>query len=93
MESPSPGRPQDLLFLLSWASQAFWAEQAAGLAELGISPRAYAVLLRAHDGNLTQRQIGDMCGVDKTTMVVTLDQLEAAGLARRIPARVTGAPG
>ncbi|NGM16004.1 MarR family winged helix-turn-helix transcriptional regulator [Verrucosispora sp. WMMA2044] len=86
MESPSPGRPSDLMFLLSWASHALRAEHAAGMAELGISPRAYGVLLRARGGDLTQRQIGELCGVDKTTMVVTLDQLEASGLARRVPA-------
>ncbi len=85
MTSPSPGRPSDLMFLLSWASHALRAEHAAGLAELGISPRAHCVLLRARVGGLTQRQIGELCGVDKTTMVVTLDQLEAAGLARRVP--------
>ncbi|RIV37374.1 MarR family winged helix-turn-helix transcriptional regulator [Micromonospora radicis] len=85
MTSPSPGRPSDLMFLLSWASHALRAEQAAGLAELGISPRAHNVLARARGGGLTQRQIGESCGVDKTTMVVTLDQLEAAGLARRVP--------
>ncbi|PZG17220.1 MarR family transcriptional regulator [Micromonospora craterilacus] len=85
MTSPSPGRPSDLMFLLSWASHALRVEHAAGLAELGISPRGHCVLLRARIGGLTQRQIGELCGVDKTTMVVTLDQLEAAGLARRVP--------
>ncbi|MBX7267059.1 winged helix-turn-helix transcriptional regulator [Micromonospora sp. Llam7] len=85
MTFPSPGRPSDLMFLLSWASHALRAEHAAGLAELGISPRAHCVLARARAGGLTQRQIGELCGVDKTTMVVTLDQLEAAGLARRVP--------
>ena len=85
MTSPLPGRPSDLMFLLSWASHALRAEHAAGLAELGISPRAHCVLLKARVGGLTQRQIGELCGVDKTTMVVTLDQLEAAGLARRVP--------
>ncbi|TCC00293.1 MarR family transcriptional regulator [Micromonospora zingiberis] len=85
MTSPSPGRPSDLMFLLSWASHALRAEHAAGLAELGISPRAHCVLARARVGGLTQRQIGELCGVDKTTMVVTLDQLEAAGLVRRVP--------
>ncbi|TWJ21868.1 DNA-binding MarR family transcriptional regulator [Micromonospora endolithica] len=73
------------MFLLSSASHALVAEHAAGLAELGISPRDYHVLLRARAGELTQRQIGEACGIDKTTMVVTLDQLEAAGLARRRP--------
>ncbi|MFV2100863.1 MarR family winged helix-turn-helix transcriptional regulator [Micromonospora sp. LOL_024] len=85
MTTPSPGRPSDLMFLLSWASHTLRAEHAAGLAELGISPRAHCVLARARAGGLTQRQIGELCGVDKTTMVVTLDHLEAAGLARRVP--------
>ncbi|QGN48825.1 MarR family winged helix-turn-helix transcriptional regulator [Micromonospora sp. WMMD558] len=85
MSSCSPDGAPDLLFLLSWATHALLAEQAEGLAELGISPRAHLVLLRAGSGKLTQRQIGELCGIDKTTMVVTLDQLEAAGLARRRP--------
>ncbi|MFC4017401.1 MarR family winged helix-turn-helix transcriptional regulator [Micromonospora sp. GCM10011542] len=86
MTSCSPaGGPPDLMFLLSWASHALQAEHAAGLAELGISPRAHYVLAQARAGNLTQREIGERCGVDKTTMVVTLDQLEQAGLAQRRP--------
>ncbi|MER7892729.1 MarR family transcriptional regulator [Micromonospora sp. NPDC094482] len=84
MTSRSAGdKTPDLLLLLSWASHALMAEQAAALAELNISPRAHCVLRQAQGGELTQRQIGDLCGVDKTTMVVTLDQLEAAGLAQR----------
>ncbi|WP_371408949.1 MarR family winged helix-turn-helix transcriptional regulator [Micromonospora zamorensis] len=86
MTSCTPaGGPPDLLFLLSWASHALQTEHAAGLAELGISPRAHYVLAQARTGDLTQRQIGERCGVDKTTMVVTLDQLERAGLAERRP--------
>ncbi|MGC5022272.1 MarR family winged helix-turn-helix transcriptional regulator [Micromonospora sp. DT47] len=84
MTAPSPDAP-DLMFLLSSASQALTGEHAAGLAELGISPRAHCVLCKARPGGLTQRQIGDLCGIDKTTMVVTLDQLEGAGLVRRRP--------
>lgn len=79
------GAAPDLMFLLNRASHALMAEHAAGLAEVGISPRAHCVLLKARPGGLTQRRLGELCGVDKTTMVVTLDQLEAAGLARRLP--------
>ncbi|MER5334322.1 MarR family winged helix-turn-helix transcriptional regulator [Micromonospora sp. NPDC002717] len=85
MTSCAPGGTPDLMFMLSWASHALMAEHAAGLAELGISPRAHCVLLKARAGGLTQRQLGELCGIDKTTMVVTLDQLETAGLARRRP--------
>ncbi|TDC84307.1 MarR family transcriptional regulator [Micromonospora sp. KC606] len=85
MTSCAPGGGPDLMFLLAWASNALMAEHAAGVARMGISPRAHCVLLKARPGGLTQRQIGDLCGIDKTTMVVTLDQLEAAGLVRRRP--------
>ncbi|WP_405109101.1 MarR family winged helix-turn-helix transcriptional regulator [Micromonospora sp. NBC_01405] len=85
MTSCTPGGTPDLMFMLSWAGQALTAEHASGLARLGISPRAHCVLLRARAGGLTQRQLGELCGIDKTTMVVTLDQLETAGLARRRP--------
>ncbi|HYN92701.1 MAG TPA: MarR family winged helix-turn-helix transcriptional regulator [Pilimelia sp.] len=83
--SPRPPAP-DLMFLLSWATHALGAEYAVGLAELGISQRAFCVLTAALPGGRTQRQLGEMCGVDKTTMVVTLDELERAGLAERHPA-------
>jgi MarR family transcriptional regulator, transcriptional regulator for hemolysin len=75
----------DLTFLLSWASHALTTEHTAGLARLGISSRAYCVLLKATTGDLTQKQLAEQCGIDKTTMVVTLDELERSGLAERRP--------
>ena len=36
-------------------------------------------------GELTQSQLAEQCALDKTTMVVTLDELERAGLAERRP--------
>jgi MarR family transcriptional regulator for hemolysin len=74
-----------LLFLLSLASHALATEQTAELAGLGISPRAYCVLTNATTGALTQKQLAAQCAIDKTTMVVTLDELERAGLAERRP--------
>lgn len=73
----------DLLFLLSQASHALATELTAELAELGISPRAHCVLSRAIAGDLTQSQLAELCALDKTTMVVTIDELEKAGLAER----------
>ena len=35
-------------------------------------------------GSYTQTRLAELVGLDKTTMVVTLDELEAAGLARRV---------
>jgi MarR family transcriptional regulator for hemolysin len=74
---------QDLMLLLSLASHALQTELTAGLAGLGISPRAQCVLTHAQSGDLTQSQLAQQCGLDKTTMVVTLDELEKAGLAQR----------
>ncbi|MGH3737582.1 MAG: MarR family winged helix-turn-helix transcriptional regulator [Micromonosporaceae bacterium] len=78
-----PTTGTDLLFLLSQASHALATELTAGLTELGISPREHCVLRTATAGELTQSQVADRCALDKTTMVVTLDNLERAGYAER----------
>ena len=44
------------------------------------------MLSKAARGDLTQREIAALAGIDKTTMVVTVDHLEQAGLAERRPA-------
>ena len=73
----------DLGLLLSRAAHGLKAELTAGLTEVGISPRAHCVLSKAMDGELTQSQLAGLCSLDKTTMVVTIDELEKAGLAER----------
>jgi DNA-binding MarR family transcriptional regulator len=84
----TPAKPAtDLIFLLSQASHALTTELTVRLAELGITPRAHCVLSNATSGELTQGQIAELCALDKTTMVVTLDALERAGLAERRPSR------
>ena len=75
----------DLMFLLSQASHVLMTELTAGLAELGISQRHYCVLSHAMGDALTQIRLAELCGLDKTTMVVTMDELEKAGLAERRP--------
>ena len=77
------GPETDLAFLLSQAAHALVTELTARLAELGITPRAHCVLSRALAGERTQTQVAEQCALDKTTMVVTLDALERAGLAER----------
>lgn len=79
------GENLDLLLLLGQASHALSTELTARLAELGITPRAHCVLAHAVRGELTQNELAKVCGLDKTTMVVTLDDLEREGLARRRP--------
>jgi MarR family transcriptional regulator, transcriptional regulator for hemolysin len=75
----------DLCWLLSRASYTLTTELTAALEELGLSPRAHCVLSAAMSGDHTQTELAQMSGLDKTTMVVTLDELEKAGLAERRP--------
>lgn len=76
----------NLNWLLAQAHYALAGELAAALEPLSISPRGHSVLAAAMTGSYTQTQLADLVGLDKTTMVVTLDELEAAGLARRVTA-------
>ena len=75
----------DLLFLLSQASHVLMTEMTAALDAVGISPRAYCVLSTGMSGDHTQIRLAEECGLDKTTMVVILDELERDGLAERRP--------
>lgn len=74
----------NLNWLLAQAHYALAGELAAALEPLSISPRGHSVLAAAMTGSYTQTQLADLVGLDKTTMVVTLDELEEAGLARRV---------
>jgi MarR family transcriptional regulator for hemolysin len=75
----------DLCWLLSRASHNLTTELTAALEDVGVSPRAHAVLTTALTGEHTQTEIARIVGLDKTTLVVTIDELEAAGLAERRP--------
>jgi len=87
MATTAPPAPltSDLCWLLSRASHALTTELTAALETKGMSPRAHSVLATAMTGEYTQSEVARMVGLDKTTMVVTLDELEAAGLAERRP--------
>jgi DNA-binding MarR family transcriptional regulator len=78
----------DLSYLFDKASQALAARMTAALADLDITPRGYCVLSKAAPGELTQGELAEIALLDKTTMVVTMDHLEGAGLARRTPSPV-----
>jgi MarR family transcriptional regulator, transcriptional regulator for hemolysin len=73
----------DLAFLLSQTGHALTTELTAKLASAGITPRGLCVLKNAQAEDLTQIRLAERCGLDKTTMVVTRDELERAGLAER----------
>lgn len=75
----------DLSYLFDKASQVLTTRMAAALDEVGITARDYCVLSKAMPGDRTQGELAELALLDKTTMVVTLDRLEGAGLARRRP--------
>lgn len=84
MDAPvGAGTSGNLGWLLAQTSHVLSTEMTLAMADLGLSPRAYCVLSAAAEGPSTQKEIADAVGLDKTTMVVTLDNLEANGLARR----------
>lgn len=76
---------ENLGWLLSQASHVLKTHMTGALEEIGISPRDYHVLATAMTQPFTQIELAQAVGLDKTTMVVTLDELEAAGLAKRQP--------
>jgi DNA-binding MarR family transcriptional regulator len=74
----------DLSFLLNQAAYAFAARLGTALDDaVGLSVREYCVLWKADEGERSQSEIAQLAGLDKTTMVVTLDALERAGFAQR----------
>lgn len=86
-QTPDPvavGTP-DLSFLLQHTAHVLTTQMTAALAEIGMSPRAHCVLAHALQAERTQAQIAELSDLDKTTMVVTVDMLERAGLAERVP--------
>ena len=86
MTSMAPGRTQpDLSFLLDHTSHVLRTQMAAALAEIGLTARMHCVLVHALAEERTQIQLAEIGDMDKTTMVVTVDALEKAGLAERRP--------
>ena len=73
----------NLAWLLYRAHWALASELTAALEPLGVSARGFHVLKAALSGEHTQTELAEMVGLDKTTMVVTVDELERDGLAER----------
>ena len=75
----------NLGWMLDQANHALGSEVAGALAPLGLGQRGFCVLSAAIDAELTQTELAGMIGLDKTTMVVTVDELERKGFAERLP--------
>ena len=72
------------LFFRLW--RASHTRIAAALASIGLTPALFGVLnfLGAREGAI-QLEIASAMGIDPSTMVSLIDELESAGLARRRP--------
>src|ERR687887_549147 len=72
------------LFFRLW--RASHTQTASALKSIGLTPALFAVLnyLSTRKGAI-QQQIGSAMGIDPSTMVSLIDQLERAGLAERRP--------
>ncbi len=72
------------LFFRLW--RASHTRTAEALASVGLTPALFALLnvLGAREGAM-QQEIGTEMGIDRSTMVVLIDELEAKRLARRRP--------
>ena len=81
-EKPLAG---NLSWLLAQASHVMVTEMTRAFEDMGVAPRGHCVLSAADTGEVTQKEIADVIGLDKTTMVVTVDELERVGLAERVP--------
>ncbi|MFG1822331.1 MarR family winged helix-turn-helix transcriptional regulator [Microbispora bryophytorum] len=89
MTAMAPSRDEpDLSFLLDHAGHVLRTQMAAALAEIGLTARMHCVLVHAMEEERTQIQLAELGDMDKTTMVVTLDALEKAGLAERRPSSI-----
>jgi DNA-binding MarR family transcriptional regulator len=73
-------------YLLKHAHLRYMQLTAAQLEPLGISPREWAALNCLDEQHqLSQREAADLLGVDRTTMVALVDELQAKGLVTRQP--------
>jgi MarR family transcriptional regulator, transcriptional regulator for hemolysin len=72
------------LFFRLW--RATHTRTAELLGSIGLSPALFALLnvIGAREGAI-QQELGSALGIDRSTMVSLIDQLESAGLAKRRP--------
>jgi DNA-binding MarR family transcriptional regulator len=84
-EDPLPAALADLLGpLLGRAHDAHRSLSVRRLADLGLDPKAFGALsVLASEGPSSQQRLAARQGIDRTTMVAVIDQLEQAALVAR----------
>jgi DNA-binding MarR family transcriptional regulator len=71
-------------FLLGRAHLEHRAIAERALAPLGLRGKAFgALILLVQEGPLSQQRLGERQGIDRTTMVAVVDELEGAGYVER----------
>lgn len=88
MSPSSPADPEvsqfaGQLFFRLW--RASHTQTAAALESIGITTALFSVLNLLARGSAIQQEIGAAIGIDPSTMVALIDELERAGLAKRRP--------
>jgi DNA-binding MarR family transcriptional regulator len=73
-------------FLLSRIGMVGQRRFAERMAEIGLHPRMWGAMnVLAAEGPITQQALGQRAGIDPSSMVATIDELEAKGLVERRP--------
>jgi DNA-binding MarR family transcriptional regulator len=71
-------------FLMSHLAEVLRELTTKALGDFGLSPREYGILWRLEShGPLSQRELGDLHQIDRTTVVAVVDRLEAMDLVVR----------
>jgi DNA-binding MarR family transcriptional regulator len=71
-------------YLISKVGMMAQREFATKIASVGLNPRMWGALnVLDHDGPMTQQGLGQCVGIDPSSMVATIDELEAIGLVER----------
>jgi MarR family transcriptional regulator for hemolysin len=83
--SPPEVLASDLCWLMHRANINQQAETEAAALETGLTLRKHQVLATALGNEHTQTELARIVGLDKTTMMVTVDELERDGFAERKP--------
>ncbi|MFD6162301.1 MarR family winged helix-turn-helix transcriptional regulator [Nocardia sp. NPDC060256] len=88
-DQPHPsdeGEVPRLGYLLKHAALRYGALTSTELAPIGIAPQEWAALncLNEQDGR-SQKEVAELLGIDRTTMVALIDQLQVKGWVERRP--------
>lgn len=81
---PHPALVRNTGYLLSRVGALCQRHFAAQMAALGLTPRMWGALnVLDHEGPLSQHGLGRCVGMDPSSMVSTIDELEGQGLVER----------